>query len=178
MNKVKELIKLALHEALLEAKSERKIGKFIGGERYIHRDYEDHIEDQEGLKKAKALLSPEHREKYTIVKHNKKEGSFSFIHSPDFDKSDEPIAGDSHKVSADGKITITKEKKDPQIYHHKWQFVGDNYGKFNVDQSKQRSKDWQKVADKIKQERDPKVYARIGTQSFWQREVVPHIKSD
>jgi hypothetical protein len=28
---------------------ERKIGKVIGGEHYIHRDYENLISDQEGL---------------------------------------------------------------------------------------------------------------------------------
>ena len=50
-----------------------------------------------------------------------------FIRSPDFDKNDEPIAGDSILVSRDGSFKFTKQKKDPQIYHHKWLFVKDDY---------------------------------------------------
>ena len=157
---------------------DRKIGKVIGGEHYVHRDYESSISDQSGLEHAKSLLSPEQRNRYTVVKHNKKEGTFSFIHSPDFDTSDEPISGESHKVKPDGSITITKQKKDPQIWHHKWQWVGDDYKGFDVDKSKQRSKDWGVVADKIKAEHDPSVYKRIGTKSYWEREVVPHIGKD
>lgn len=155
---------------------ERKIGKVIGGEHYVHRDYESSISDQAGLERAKSHLTDEHRNKYNVVKHNKKEGTFSFIHSPDFDKSDEPISGESHKVKPNGDITITKQKKDPQIWHHKWQWVGDDYKGFDVEKSKQRSKNWKPVTDKIKAEKDPSVMKKIGTQSYWEREVVPHIK--
>jgi hypothetical protein len=163
-------------KSFLEYLSEtRKIGKVIGGEHYVHRDYESSISDQPGLETAKSHLSPEHRDRYTVVKHNKKEGTFAFIHSPDFDKSDEPISGDSHKVKPDGSVSITKQKKDPQIWHHKWQWVGDDYTGFDVEQSKQRSKDWKPVTDNIKQEKDPSVMKKIGTQSYWNREVVPHI---
>lgn len=155
---------------------ERKIGKLIGGEHYVHRNYEDSISDQEGLKKAKLALDPDHRKKYTVVKHNKKEGTFSFIHSPDFDESDEPISGESHKVKPDGSITITRQKKDPQIWHHKWQWVGDDYKGFDVEKSKQRSKDWGKVTDKIKNETpEENVMKKIGTKSYWEKTVVPQI---
>lgn len=154
----------------------RKIGKVMGHEHYIHRNYENQISDQEGLERARNLLSPEHRERYNIVKHNKKAGTFSFIHSPDFDESDEPISGESHKVTPDGKITITKQKKDPQIYHHKWQWVGDDYKGFDVEKSKQRSKDWGKVTDRIKKESpEENVMRKIGTKSYWERMVVPRI---
>lgn len=154
---------------------ERRIGKVIGGEHYVHRQYESSISDQEGLEKAKSHLSPEHREKYTAVKHNKKEGTFSFIHSPDFDTSDEPISGESHKVKPDGSVTITKQKKDPQIWHHKWQWVGDDYKGFDVQKSKERSQHWKTVADKIKQEKDPTIYKRIGTKSYWEKNVTPYL---
>ena len=153
----------------------RKIGKVIGGEHYVHRDYESAISDQEGLEKAKKLISPEQRERYNVVKHNKKEGSFSFIHSPNFDTADEPISGDSHRVKPDGSITITKQKKDPQIWHHKWQWVGDDYKGFDVQQSKKRSEHYKPIVDKIKQETDPKIYNRMGTKSYWDREVLPKL---
>ena len=158
---------------------DRKIGKLIGGEHYVHRDYENVISDQAGLKNAKGKLDPEHLKKYTVVKHNKKEGTFSFIHSPDFDTADEPISGDSHKVKPDGSVKITKQKKDPQIWHHKHQWVGDDYKGFDVEKSKKRSKDWGKVTDKIKQERpEEKVMSKIGTKSYWEKNVVPNIKED
>lgn len=157
-------------------KESRKIGKLIGGEHYIHRNYEGEISDQEGLKKAREALSPDHKNRYNIVKHNKKAGTFSFIHSPDFDESDEPISGESHKVTPEGKVTITKQKKDPQIYHHKWQWVGDDYKGFDVEKSKQRSKDWGKVTDKIKKENpEENVIRKIGTKSYWERMITPHI---
>jgi hypothetical protein len=155
----------------------RKIGKDIGGAVYVHSDYEHTLPNQEGLEKAKSLLSPEHKKKYTVVKYDKKTSAFSFIHSPDFNESDEPISGESHKVSSDGKITITKQKKDPQIWHHKWQWVGDDYTGFDVEKSKQRSKSWQKVTDKIKKEKpEEKVMSKIGTKSYWESNIVPHIK--
>lgn len=154
----------------------RKIGKVIGGEHYVHKDYEHVLSDQDGLNKAKQHLSPEHLNKYNAVKHNKKEGTFSFIHSPDFDKSDEPISGESHKVHPDGRVTITKQKSDPQIWHHKWQWVADDYKGFDVEKSKQRSKNHKVVTDHIKLHSDPKVMKRIGTKSYWDKNVVPHIK--
>ena len=52
---------------------DRKIGKIIGGEHYIHRDYENTLPDKSNLEIAKSKLSPEHLKKYNIVKHNKKE---------------------------------------------------------------------------------------------------------
>lgn len=164
-----------LHEAA-------RIGKVIGGEHYVHRNYESVLPDQEGLEKAKSLLDPEHRNRYTVVKYNKKEGTFSFIHSPDFDESDEPISGESHKVKPDGSITITKQKQDPQIWHHKQDFVADDYSGFDVEAAKQRSRDWGQITDKIKSgsdpslPHDPSVMRKIGTLSYWNRMVVPHLK--
>ena len=56
---------------------DRKIGKIIGGEHYIHRDYENTLPDQIGLEKAKSHLSQDHLKNYNIVKHNKKENMLS-----------------------------------------------------------------------------------------------------
>lgn len=153
---------------------ERNPGKLIGGELYVHKDHEDRL-PQEELEKAKSYLPQEHLNSYNIVKHNKKLGTFSFIHSPDFDTSDEPISGDSYKVTPEGRVSITKQKKDPQIYHHKWQWVSDNSNRFDVEASKRRSEAWKPITDKIKSEEDPSVMKKIGTKSYWDKMVLSRL---
>jgi hypothetical protein len=154
---------------------ERKIGKEIGGELYLHKDYE-HLLPQEELSKAKSFVPHEHLKKYNVTRYNKKSGSFAFIHSPDFDSAHEPISGDSVKVDSDGATKLTKQKKDPQIWHHKWQWVGDDYKGFDVNQSKKRSNDWKPITDKMKEGEDPMVMKKIGTQSYWEKNVLSKMK--
>ena len=155
----------------------RKIGKDIGGELYVHKDYE-HVLPQDELTKAKSFVPKEHLDKYNVTKFNKKAGSFSFIHSPDFDTSDEPISGDSFKVHASGETKLTPQKSDPQIWHHKWQWVGDDYKGFDVEKSKQRSKQWKPITDEIKATTDPSVMKKIGTNSYWEKHVLSKLKED
>lgn len=150
---------------------EEKIGKVIGGEQYVHKSCE-RVLPQEQLAAAKKHL-PEGFE-YTAVKHNKKEGTFSFIHSHDFDTSPEPTVGDSIKVHPDGTTKLTKMSNPPKIWHHKHQWVGSDYKGFDVEESKARSKHWIGVVDKMK-EQDPKIYARIGSKKFWDDNVVPRL---
>jgi len=38
-------------------------------------------------------------------------------------------------VKSDGSVVITPQKKDPQIWHHKWMWVEDGYKGFNVEES-------------------------------------------
>jgi hypothetical protein len=82
-------------------RSKLGVGKDIGGEIYLHRQYEDHIPDQSALDKAKTVLSKNHPDfQYNTMKYNKS-GDFTFFHSPDFDTSHEPTAGEYVKVSGD-----------------------------------------------------------------------------
>jgi len=146
----------------------RKIGKRMS-DVYVHKDHTKEAGlPQEDLERAKAQLPKDHE--YHIVKHNPKEGSFSFIHSPDFDTAHEPTVGKAIKVHKDGKQTITNQKKDPQIYHHKWEMVPDHYKGFDVAASKKRSQHWRGVVGK-----NPEVSRRIGTKSYWEKEVVPKL---
>ena len=163
-------------QKIREVPKERKIGKDIGGELYLHKNYESELPDQESLIKAKNLLPKEHLNKYNVVKYNKKNGTYSFIHSPDFDVADEPISGDSYKVHPTGEVSFTKQKSDPQIWHHKHEWVGDDYTGFDVEKSKARSAAYKPILNNIRDTTDSKIYKRIGTKSFWDREIVPHIK--
>lgn len=159
---------------------EGKIGKEIGGSVYVHSDYASNhprIPKHE-LESAKSKLKasyPDH--KYNIVRYGYSgadKGSFSFIHSPDFDSSPEPISGNAVRINTNGIHKFTKQKADPQIYHHKHEWVGSDYKGFDVEKSKERSKHYNPIIDKLK-ETNPKIRSRMGTQSVWQREVLPHL---
>ena len=137
------------------------IGKKMGHDHYVHKDYE-HVLPQDELNKAKSHLPKDFS--YTAVKHNKKEGTFSFIHSPDFDTAHEPTVGDSIKVHPSGQTKLTKQAKDPKVWHHKHQWVGPDYKGFDVEVSKARSKDWK---DKMGVNRE--MSSRIGQKSVWHK---------
>jgi hypothetical protein len=144
------------------------VGKFIGGDLYVHKSAMDVLPQKE-MEMAESKL-PEDFE-YEIVKYNAAQGSFSFIASPDWNTAKEPIVGDAYKVSRNGDVGVTKQKADPQIYHHKWNFVRDNYDGFDVRQSIQRSIDWYRDAKD-----DVNMY-KIGTQSYWNNNAVPLINN-
>lgn len=136
------------------------VGKLIGGCLYVHRDYEDGI-PADLLSAAKKLLPA--GSDYTVVKWNKASGDISLIASPDFDSSHEPIVGDAFKVSPDGSVKTTKMKADPQIYHHKWNFVRDGHKGFDTLESVIRSLSWNEI---------PCDKSRIGTLSYWKSNVL------
>lgn len=140
------------------------IGKIMGHDLYIHKTYED-ILPQDVLINAKKILNEKIQNfDYTIIKYNKKTGTLSFIQSPDFDTHDEPIVGNIVRIQTNGEMKTMKQKKDPQIYHHKWNFVSNDYNGFNVKESIERSISWKKVIGNNKE-----ISSRIGTQSFWKK---------
>lgn len=160
---------------------EKRIGKEIGGSVYLHKNYaENHPRiPSEELKKAQETLKEKHpNHQYNIIRYGytgADKGSFSFIHSPDFDTSSEPISGDSVRVNSDGNTKVTKQKTDPQIYHHKHEWVSPDYKGFDVEKSKKRSETYNPIIDKLK-ETNPKIRSRMGTKSVWEKEVLPHIE--
>lgn len=159
---------ISFKEYLVENK---RVGKLIGGDRYVHKDYEDTLPADE-LNAAKKHLPADFD--YHIVKHNAKDKSFSFIQSKNFNTEDEPEVQDSIKVHSSGATKLTKKSTDPKIYHHKWQFVSPEHNGFDVNESKKRSEQWKPVVDKLK-EKDPTVYSKIGNKSYWEKNVTPHI---
>ncbi len=142
-----------------------KVGKRMGDDLYVHKAYSGCLA---GWEKAAASLPADFE--YAIVKHNKKTGAFSFIASPDFDTADEPTVGNAIKVSEDGTTSTTRMKQDPQIYHHKWSMVGDDYDGFDMCAAIKRSIHWKGIVGK-----NAKLSSRIGTKSVWDSEVVPRL---
>jgi len=146
----------------------KDVGKKMGNDLYIHKDYAEEYIDKYFYNRLKRQLPKGF--KYTVVKYNKKNETISFIYSPDFDTADEPIVSDAYKVTKDGKITHTREKSTPQIYHHKWLFVKDDYKGFNVGKSRDRSRRWLDVSGEINM-------SKIGSKGYWEEEVLPLLES-
>lgn len=143
-------------------RSKLGVGKDIGGAIYLHRDYENHIPNQEGLLRAKQVLDKNHPGfKYNALKVAK--DKFTFFNSPDFDTAHEPVAGNYITVSGDK----SKAGNTSQIWHHKWLWVKEGYRGFDVDASHRRSLAWLKI---------PNIdFARIGNKEFWESKYVPKI---
>jgi hypothetical protein len=140
------------------------VGKDIGGSLYLHRNYEDHLPDQDNLLKAKMVLEQNHPGfKYNALKVDKNGSKITFFNSPDFDTSHEPVAGPY--VVVDGKATRTG--KTDAIWHHKWLWVKDDYKGFDVDAAHKRSVAWLKI---------PNIdFTRIGNKAFWEQHYIPKI---
>lgn len=168
-----------MHHIQSENKMARKIGKQMGHDLYVHKDYaKDTNISHDVLHNAKEHLSKNHPNfEYTIIKHNKQTNNVSFLHSPDWDSEHEPHIHHSVLVKPSGETKYMGPKKDPQIYHQKWQFVGDDYKGFDVNRSKLRTTQYTNAIDHLKQTTgDQSISKKIGTKSYWDKEVVPHIK--
>lgn len=140
------------------------VGKEISGAVYVHRRYEDVFGDV--VATAKVLL-PEGFE-YQVVKYDARIGNISFVASPDFDTADEPIVGEIITVKPDGIVKRRKQSANPEIYHHKWLFVRDDYCGFDVIASRQRSEQWTALTNVDR--------TRIGRKSYWEQHVLPRLK--
>lgn len=157
----------------------RKIGKKMGNDMYVHKDYV-HTTDipHDVLNRAKEHLEKNHPNfDYTIIKHNKETNNVSFLKSPDWDTEHEPHIHDSVLVKQSGETKYMPPKKDKQIYHQKWQFVGDDYKGFDVERSKLRTKQYTNAINDLKQSTgDLSISKKIGSKSYWEQNIVPHIK--
>jgi len=171
---IKKFNEYILESAILKTKKGslikryKSVGKKMGDDLYFHKKYVDEYIDKDFYNELKSNLPKDF--KFNIIKYNEKNETISFIYSPDFDTADEPIVSDAYKVTKTGNVTKTKEKSPPQIYHHKWMFVKDDYNGFNVPKSIERSKRWLDVSDKINM-------SKIGSKSYWEEEVLPMLES-
>ena len=140
------------------------VGKQVGNTIYLHKSVEDKL-PTEILFTAKNKIPNDFN--YDIVKYDESNGNVTFISSPDWDISDEPIVGNAILIRGDGSERFIKQKESPQIYHHKWLFVNDSYSGFNSEESKERSRRWLKV---------PNIqFNKIGYKNYWDTNVVPYI---
>lgn len=139
------------------------VGKKIGNDLYVHKSAEDVI-PVDILNNARRLIGDF---PYDVVKYNKKDNSISFIESPNFDTSSEPIIGNSIKVNADG--SVSKPRKGGNvIYHHKWNMVRPDYDGFDYNESMLRSAQWTSALEGTGINRN-----KIGNKNYWDSNVLP-----
>jgi hypothetical protein len=119
------------------------VGKMVSGlGLFVHRDYTDILPQAELRKAEKTLAKTNPDFEYNVVVYNNKDGSFRFHNSPDFDTAPEPQSGEFVKVMTNN--TATK-RSTATIWHHKWQWVRDDYTGFDVQESYDRSTEWASV---------------------------------
>lgn len=150
------------------------VGKSIGGNIYIHREYES-VLPAESMERAKKVIPPRIGGKtYDVIKYNPKSGRITFIWCRDFDGVHEPeIMCGSTLIPDESKymgfrIRALLPMDDPWIYHHKWLMVKDDYTGFDVEESKARSKTWLSLKNIDK--------SRIGKKSYWEKNVIPLLR--
>ena len=140
------------------------VGKQVGNTIYLHKSVEDRLPSNILMGALESLPVDFN---YDIVKYDENNGNVTFVSSPDWDTSEEPIVGDAILIRDDGSTRYMKQKESPQIYHHKWLFVNDDYSGFNTEESKERSSNWLKLPD-IE-------FNKIGYKKYWDTNVVPYI---
>ena len=138
---------------------EYPVGKVVGDQVFFHKDYIGSMPQpvqelyQEGLSNL-----PEGYEFNTLM-YKKPKGEvpakIRFDQSEDFDVAREPTPGRQITYAEDG---IVGDRTENQIFHHKWQWVGDDYAGFNVDDSYEWSRQW------VPQVND---FSRIGRTENW-----------
>lgn len=137
----------------------RKVGKKVGTCLYAHRQYRKEVIPPDVWAHALEVLGGE-PDGYTCLKYDKKKQNLTFQWSPDFDTAPEPTVGHCIMAQWDGTMRVISQPKDPMIWHHKWLWVKDDYSGFDVEKSKQRSKQWEPhVTSEEKR--------KIGRKSFW-----------
>ena len=117
------------------------VGKEIGGEIYFHKNYAEDILPDEVLSQAMQLLEENQPGfEYNCLKYNPKTGVVAFQEAPDFDSAREPVVGDYVSVNTD--TGVVKTGHSNYIWHHKWNWVKNDYPGFDVEESWNWSKQW------------------------------------
>lgn len=119
----------------IKRSSKYGVGKDMGNFVYIHKQYDDVLPDISNFKESLKNNHPDFE--YNIIKYSP--DTVTFLYSPDFDTSNEPMIKEYVTVKNDGR---TKKGSSKTIYHHKWLFVKDDYKGFDVGEAFERSRDW------------------------------------
>ena len=120
------------------------VGKEIGGKVYVHKDYMDYVVPETVLKSTQRALKSEYPDfEYNCIKYDPLKFRISFQQVPDFDTSREPKVGDYILVEYHPSGSeVVKTGHSNYIYHHKWNWVLDDYPGFDVRKSWEWSKRW------------------------------------
>ena len=121
-----------------------EVGKVMAGTIYFHKDYADQVLPEGLLEKAEQYL-PEGFEYNTLAWDPKQPNVLRFDECKGFDTDPNPVVGRQFKVNVDTGQPLYKTpdgtRFESQIFHDKWQWVGNDYEGFDV----QESYNWSKL---------------------------------
>jgi len=161
------------------------VGKVLDKNKWVHRTVLPSLPEKEQNLVNKALdvlgiqLPPPDID--IIVKINISEGLVTFTHSRDWKTATEPICGDMVGVkdlySDRPTVFHLKQKGVPNIYHHKWMFVGDDYLGFDVKEAMEWSETWENhpIVKALLMNKNEYFRLKIGRQDYWQDKVLDQI---
>lgn len=121
------------------------IGKKVGDKIYIHKNYALDVIPTDVWYEAQSILHDFNPGfKYNCVCYSSKENVIRFDEAPDFDTAREPHPGKMLTLNLNTfyKTMELKESYSEAIWHHKWEWVTEDYDGFNVQDSYEWSKLW------------------------------------
>lgn len=128
---------------------------------YVHKSALNQLKDQypEAYRYAQTLAIEGFE--YDIVKWDYYSKAITFLMSPDWDTAREPLVGDAIRVNTQTWETKRLRSRG-QIYHHKHEFVNDDYTGFDLEESRQWSKLWKATLPNTRE-----ITTRIGYKKYW-----------
>ena len=121
-------------------KRDGEVGKRVGPQLYVHKDYADEKIPAAALAKARAAFGKAGLDwEPNGVMYDKNTGVVRFDEAPDFDTASEPRVGRYFSVAKDG---TTKEGSSNAVWHHKWLWVKDDYSGFDVNEAREWSREY------------------------------------
>lgn len=135
------------------------VGKRVGRQIYVHKDYAHEILGHKMLGLAQAVLQSSMPDfQYNCVMYSG--GYIRFDSAPDFDTAREPHVGKYVSINL-FRACCDKIGESKHIWHHKWLWVKDDYKGFNVAQSKKWSQFWLGRVPEIAKGTDKSFYDQL-----------------
>lgn len=136
-----------LKGSVIKRSAKYGVGKEIGGKIYAHRDYIEDIVPTSVLANCLDLLRSAHPDfKWNCFRYDPVTQEILFQEAPDFDTAREPVVGNAVFVNPK-EGSVSRERHYPQIWHHKWLWVKNDYSGFDVEDSWNWSKKWLSILE-------------------------------
>lgn len=146
MIKLKHLLETSLrtNRGSVISRFKNNVGKRVGNSLYVHKLYADEVIPKKILQKAENSLTRSNPDfKYNSIMFDPKRGIIRFDEAPDFDTASEPTVGSYITIFLNQSNTSSPKKGySDSIWHHKWLWVKDDYTGFDVNKSKEWSRQW------------------------------------
>lgn len=121
-------------------RAQNNVGKEIGGQIYVHKNYASDTKIPADVLARGEELVPDDFEYNSVMWDKAKPNEIRFDEAPDFDTATEPQVGHFLKINTEtGNITAGYS---PNIWHHKWLWVKDDYDGFDTREAYDRSQTW------------------------------------